>query len=101
MEPAAFREGVEENGPDAVPFGQEGMVDDVAMILASNSRSPNEDLRIGLKNLPWKSKLSVRSWRIDTENEYLPEALVEVDPKDPVLKLRLPAGTVVLVQLQP
>lgn len=73
----------------------------MAMIMASNFRSDKQDLRIDLQNLPWKTNVSVSSWRIDEKNEFLPEAVLEIDPKNPVLMLYLPASTVVLLQLQP
>ena len=73
----------------------------MAMILASNFRSEKQDLHIDLQNLPWETKVSVNSWRIDEQNEWLPEAVLEIDPENPVLSLNLPSSTVVLLQLQP
>ena len=70
------------------------------MILASNFRSEKQGLHIDLQNLPWEIRVSVNSWRIDEQNEWIEEAVPAIDPKDPVLNLNLPSGTIVLLQLQ-
>jgi hypothetical protein len=73
----------------------------LAMLMASNFRSKKQHLRIDLKNLPWKAKVKVTSWRIDENHEFAPEQAKQIDPENPVLFLNLPSATVLLVQLQP
>lgn len=73
----------------------------LAMLLASNFRSKKQRLRIDLQHLPWKGKVEVTSWRIDDNHEFSPEEAKEINPENPALFLRLPSGTVLLVQLQP
>lgn len=72
-----------------------------AMLMTSNFRSKIRRLRVDLKNLPWKSKVNVTAWRIDDKHEFSPEEAKQIAPDNPVLTLDLPAGTVLLVQLQP
>ena len=89
-------------GKDEISVGA-GLSKDgkLAMLMASNFRSKKQRLRIDLKNLPWKGKVKVTSWRIDEKHEFAPEQAKQIDPENPVLFLDLPSGTVLLVQLQP
>jgi len=73
----------------------------MAMLLASNFRSKTQRICVDLKNLPWKGKVKMSSWRIDKDNDFLPEQAKHINLKNPTLLLDLPSGTVLLVQLQP